>query len=444
MADLEDPSAIVGVGPSRSPVGRAARWVARALAVTREGARDEAWGGVVAMRERADGAWGEPSALMSSSSPDRLDGPSAVGGWVSVRGGRDRPQVPAVGTLSCGPVAVSVSGRPVASDGLRRAMLSAGAVLPDRSASGLILSRMGRSSKGRALHKLIDALWDIPGGYAALMACPELLVAVRDPMGLRPLVWGRVEDTEVFASDPVAVLRLGGQIEREVAPGEMVVVDERGVSFLHPFRSREPRPCGQLWWQLGADGVSYGGASVRGVREQIAHGLAPARPDGVEVVVAADADVVAPAQWLAHQWGSRWVPGRTADGRTVVEDVQERAVALVARGGAGGVALREAVDGLLQAGAREVHLRLLAPRPVRSCPYGWRGPSAELLTEATLCRRWGLASVAWPDRAAASEAVLARSGGRVTPCQACVGGDLPVDPEPTEDQLSLFGEDEEI
>lgn len=437
MGDLQDQTAIVALGASPDGRGRAASRVARGLVALDRRGGDAV--GVVAMRERPHGAWGPRSMLSGEHTFDALDGPIAVGAVWTRAGDHDPSRVPSVATVAGGPVVLAVAGRPVAAQGMRRALLDGGAALADRSASSLMLARTARSPRARVLHRLIDALWDVPGGFAAVLAAPELLVAVRDPLGLRPLVLGRVADAPAISTDPVAMHAMGGQVERDVEPGEMIVVDAEGEASVFPFRSRTHRPCAQEVWQLARDGVRIDGRSVRAAREALARVLAQEAPLQVDAVVPLDEDAAAPARAAAALWKAPWVPARTADGRILASEVSGRRVALVATGGAGQPVLRDAVDALNRAGAEEVHLRLLSPRPTRSCPYGRRGPAADLPDADALCRRWALASVAWTSVEGAERAVE-QEGVSVRPCMACVGGALPLDPEPPEDQLALFAD----
>ncbi len=446
MGDLHDQTVIVALGASQDGRSRAATRVARALRASGRGGDAV---GVVAMRERPHGRWGARSLLDDDRAFDALDGPQAIGALSTPLADHDPSRVPAVSTLACGPVALAVAGRPTAAEGMRRGLLDHGVALPDRSASSLLLTRMARSGRRRALHKLIDALWDIPAGYAAVLSAPELLVAVRDPLGLRPLFMGRVGDAPAFSTDAVALHALGGRVERDVAPGEMVVIDAEGEASIFPFRDRAPRPCAQEAWQLAADGTALDGVGVRSLREELARAIAAESPATVDGVVPYDEDAAAPARALAAAWRAPWVPARTADGRIVDAEVSGRRIALLATGGAAQAGVREAVEGLLRAGAEEVHLRLLAPRPTRACPFGRRGPAGDLPDADALCRRWALASVAWTSSDGAQRAWDAQGaegteGTAIRPCTACVGAPFPVDPEPPEEQLALFADPDEV
>ena len=432
MTDLVQDGAIVAVGASASHPRRAAPLVARALARVADQGPDLA--GVVAVRERARGWWG-PTEALSAEAVEGLDGPVAIGAVARVA---DDPgwRVPAAGIVSSGPVALAVVGRLAGDDALRRALLQAGGVLTDRSTSGLVLGRLGRSGRGRVLHRLIDALWDVPAAFAAVLAAQELLVGVRDPFGLRPLVIGRVGDAPALATDPVALYALGGEPVRDVAPGEMVVWDAHGEVSLRPFRPRAPRVCAQEAWQLLDDGVVVDGRDTRAVRESLGLRIAEEAPAEVDVVVPLDERAAAAARATASALRVSWAPARTADGRIVGSEVARQRVLLLAVGGAGQPALRDAVEALRRAGAAAVHLRLLAPRPVRPCPFGRVGPAADLPEPDALRRRWSLESVAWTSAAGAGRAWA--ETGADTPCTACVGGALPVEPDPEEDQLALF------
>src|SRR3546814_20022586 len=72
---------------------------------------------------------------------------------------------------------------------------------------------------------------------------PEGMIARRDPLGIRPLVMGRLNDSYIFASETVALDVVGATFLRTVEPGELVIVSERGVRAVRPFAAVRPRPC---------------------------------------------------------------------------------------------------------------------------------------------------------------------------------------------------------
>ena len=107
---------------------------------------------------------------------------------------------------------------------LRRKLVEDGAIFYTTSDTETIVQLIARSKRGKVIDKIIDALFQIQGGYALVMLARDLLIGVRDPFGIRPLVIGKLKDSYVFASETCALDIIGAKYIRDVENGEIVYV----------------------------------------------------------------------------------------------------------------------------------------------------------------------------------------------------------------------------
>ncbi len=127
---------------------------------------------------------------------------------------------------------------------VRRDLVERGAIFQSTSDTEVIIHLVATSRFKSMLDKLVDALRLVEGAYALVVMTPRGMAAVRDPLGIRPLVMGRLGDATVFASETVALDVVGAEFVRQIEPGEFVEVDFDGTMRSHrPFGDISPRPC---------------------------------------------------------------------------------------------------------------------------------------------------------------------------------------------------------
>ena len=122
---------------------------------------------------------------------------------------------------------------------LRRKLVEDGAIFYTTSDTETIVQLIARSKRGKVIDKIIDALFQIQGGYALVMLARDLLIGVRDPFGIRPLVIGKLKDSYVFASETCALDIIGAKYIRDVENGEIVYVENKKLISLKPFPLRK-------------------------------------------------------------------------------------------------------------------------------------------------------------------------------------------------------------
>jgi amidophosphoribosyltransferase len=125
---------------------------------------------------------------------------------------------------------------------LRRTLNRRGSIFQSTSDTEVIIHLVATSTHTQMLDRIVDALSQVEGAYSLLMLTEQGLIACRDPLGIRPAGHGADRRHVIFASETVALDVIGARFEREVAPGEMIVVNGDGLRSFRPSRS-SPRPC---------------------------------------------------------------------------------------------------------------------------------------------------------------------------------------------------------
>ena len=102
---------------------------------------------------------------------------------------------------------------------------------------------IAKSKRNKFTDKLIDALFQIQGGYSLVMMTNKKLIGARDPFGIRPLVIGKLNNSYIFTSETCALDIVGANFIREVENGEIVVIENGQLNSVKPFPKQKSRPC---------------------------------------------------------------------------------------------------------------------------------------------------------------------------------------------------------
>ena len=251
----------------------------------------------------------------------------------------------------------------------------------------------------------------VEGAYSLICMTPKRMVACRDPLGIRPLVMGRIGDATVFASESVALDIVGAEFVREVEPGELVEVRIDGRITSHrPFGDHSPRPCIFEHVYFSRPDSVMGGRSVYDVRKRIGIELAKEAPAEADLIVPVPDSGVPAAIGYAQQSGIPFELGIIRShyvGRTFIQPsdgarhadvkrkhnanraiVEGKRIVLIDDSIVRGTTSMKIVQMMRDAGAAEVHMRIASPptehscfygvdtRNVRSCsPRGWMSPA---------------------------------------------------------------------
>jgi amidophosphoribosyltransferase len=343
----------------------------------------------------------------------RMPGPHALGHTrYATQGGRELRNVqPLYADISGGGFAIAHNGNLTNARALREALVEDGAIFQSTSDTECVVQLVARSRKLGVVDRFIEALHQIEGAYALVCLTNDVMVAARDPLGIRPLVLGTLNGGFVFASETCALNIVGAEFLRTVENGE-VIVARRGVDgrpaleSYFPLGRRPARPCIFEFIYFSRPDSVVDGRSVYEVRKRMGCRLAQETAVDADVVVAVPDSGVPAALGFAIQSGIPYEMGiirATSVGRTFIQPRQEirdlkvrlkhsvnravvngKRVVLVDDSIVRGTTSRQIVQMIKAAGAREVHFRSASP-PIRWPDfYGIDMPTEHELMAANL------------------------------------------------------------
>lgn len=339
---------------------------------------------------------------------DQLEGYAAIGHVrYSTTGESSMRNVqPLFADLASGGFAVSHNGNITNTWHLRRHLVRHGAIFQSTSDSEVILHLVATSTYRPLLDKLIDALRKIEGAYSLAILTPEGLVGVRDPLGVRPLVLGMLGDAYILSSETCALDIIGARYVRDIEPGEIVIINDKGLRSLSPFVKHNPRPCIFEHIYFARPDSLVDGMSVYSVRKRIGAELAREAPQDADVVIPVPDSGVPAAIGYAAESGIPFEQGIIRNhyvGRTFIEpsdqirhlgvrlkhnanrwQIEGKRIILVDDSIVRGTTSLKIVDMLRQAGAKEVHMRIASPPTRHSCFYGVDTPERSKLLAARM------------------------------------------------------------
>ncbi|MCB1835004.1 MAG: class II glutamine amidotransferase, partial [Geminicoccaceae bacterium] len=192
---------------------------------------------------RATGLIGD--SFSRKSVVDQLGGRSAIGHTRYATTGESmlRNVQPLYADFVFGGLAIAHNGNLTNARVLRRELVHRGCIFQSTTDTEVIVHLIARSHKTSIIDRIVDALGQVEGAYSLVALMDDAIVGARDPLGVRPLVLGRLGDTHILASESCALDIIGAETVRELEPGEVVVVDRDGLRSLHPFREQAQRFC---------------------------------------------------------------------------------------------------------------------------------------------------------------------------------------------------------
>lgn len=350
--------------------------------------------------------------LFTQDRLQRLLGRSAVGhNRYSTAGGSGLKNVqPLVADYALGTLVLAHNGNLI-NAGLLRAELEAyGAIFQSTTDTEVIVHLIAHSTGRTFLDRVIDGLQRLRGAYSLLMLTEDGLLAVRDPYGLRPLSVGRLKsshpngDAWVVASESCAFDLIEAEFMRDVNPGELIVINGKGLSSYTPFPKATHAPCVFEHVYFARPDSRIFGREVYGIRCQLGRELAKEAPVEADVVIAVPDSGVPAALGFAAESKIPYETGLVRNhyvGRTFIQPQQTirhfgvkvklnvvrevlggRRVVVVDDSIVRGTTSRKIVTMIRQAGATEVHMRISSPPIIAPCYYGIDTPTKEELIGA--------------------------------------------------------------
>ena len=399
----------------------------------------------------------------SQSLMETLPGPLAIGHVrYSTAGSKGQTAIrdvqPFFGEFSMGGAAIAHNGNITNADSLRRELIERGSIFQSSSDSECIIHLMARSLQRNIPERMEDALRRVEGAFSVVAMTRTKLIGVRDPLGVRPLVLGKVGDGWVLSSETCALDIIGAEFVREIEPGEMVVIDAKGIDSRRPFRPSQSRFCIFEHVYFSRPDSIIGGRSVYETRRQIGVELAREAPVDADLVCPVPDSGTPAAIGFAHESGIPYGMGIIRNqymGRTFIEPTEQirnmgvrlklnvnraliegKRVILVDDSVVRGTTSRKIKEMILDAGAAEVHFRIASPPTAWPCFYGVDTPQREKLLAATMTEEEMRAHLAVDSLKFISLDGLYRAVGEASGrkadcpqyCDACFSGDYPVTP----------------
>ena len=142
-----------------------------------------------------------------------------------------------------GGIGVSHNGNLTNALTIRGKLVKDGAIFYSTSDTEVIIQLIAKSKRNTTIEKITDAVFQIQGGYALVMLAQNKLIGVRDPLGIRPLVIGKLKNSYVLASETCALDIIGARFLREVENGEIVIIEIDNMESIKPFPAKKSRPC---------------------------------------------------------------------------------------------------------------------------------------------------------------------------------------------------------
>ena len=338
--------------------------------------------------------------------PDRLPGRSAIGhNRYSTQG---KPAVrniqPIFADLAGGGCAIAHNGNLTNARKLRQQLVQSGAIFQSTMDTEVALQLIAKSTKPHMTDKLIDAMRQIEGGYALVALTGKKLIGARDPIGLRPLVLGKLGDAYVLASETCAFDIIGAEFIREIENGEVVIITEEGIESITPFTPQPARPCVFEYVYFSRPDSIIQGRSVYEVRRRMGHQLAQETPAEADVVVPVPDSGVPAAIGFSEQSGIPFQLGIIRShyiGRTFIQPTQASRVTSVSKKHSANRAVlkgkrviliddsivrgntsKKIVQMVREAGATEIHFRSASPPIKHPDFYGIDMPTGDELFAA--------------------------------------------------------------
>lgn len=364
---------------------------------------------------------------------------------------------PIYADLALGGFAVAHNGNLTNAAAIREALVKKGSLFQSTSDTEVIVHLMAVSAQANAIDKLTEAVNEIKGAYSLVAVTHDMMIGVRDPFGIRPLCLGKLGGSYILASESCALDIIGAEFVRDIAPGEMVVVDKQGMRTLSPFKKTQSRFCIFEYVYFARPDSSMEGRSVYEMRKNIGAVLAKESPvRGADVVVPVPDSGVPAAIGYSQASGVPFELGIIRNhyvGRTFIEPtaqirnlgvklkhnankkyLKDKIVVLVDDSIVRGTTSKKIVDMVRQAGAKEVHMRISSPPTAHSCFYGIDTPSTEELMAHThtveqIAEHIGVDSLAYISVDGLYQAMGETKRNNELPqyCDACFTGEYPVE-----------------
>ena len=337
---------------------------------------------------------------------DKLPGNAAIGhNRYSTSGGDTIRNVqPFFADIHGGGISIAHNGNLTNALMLRETLVKDGAIFHTTSDTETIVQLIARSKKIAIIDKIIDALWQIQGGYALTILSNEILIGVRDPFGIRPLVLGKLNHSYIITSETCALDIIGAKYLREIENGEIVVIKNGKMRSIKPFPSKTIRPCIFEYIYFARPDSILQGQCAYEYRKNLGTQLAKECDINPDIVVPVPDSGVPSALGFSQATDKNFELGLIRNhyvGRTFIEpsqnirslgvklklnanksSIKDKVIALIDDSLVRGTTCHKIIKMLYDAGAKEVHVRIACPEIKFPDFYGVDTPTKKELLAA--------------------------------------------------------------
>jgi len=361
-------------------------------------------------------------------------------------------------TVDCarGQIAIAHNGNLTNAAHLREQLESRGSIFQTTVDSEIILHLMAQPSfNGHPSNNLIDSIRRIEGAFSLVIMTEQELIGVRDPHGFRPLCLGQVGDGWVLSSETCALDLIHAKFVRDIAPGEIVIINQDGVKSIQAFPEHQRRAfCVFEYVYFARPDSTIAGRNVYDVRKEMGRQLAREHPVKADIVVPVPDSGVYAALGYSEEAGTPYEMAFIRNhyvGRSflqpsqlirdfnvrvklnlIPELVKDKRVVIVDDSIVRGTTCKARVNTLKEAGAKEVHVRVSCPPHMHPCVYGIDFPDRNKLMAANYSIDEIRKYLNADSLAYLSEAGMVKATGlsQESFCMACYNGDYPVPFDP--------------
>ena len=305
---------------------------------------------------------------------------------------------------NAGGIGVAHNGNLTNSVTLRNKLVEDGAIFYTTSDTETIVQLIAKSKRNKTVDKVIDAIFQIQGGYALVMLTQSTLIGVRDPYGIRPLIIGKIKDSYVLASETCALDIIGAKYVRDVENGEIVLIENNELKSFKPFPARKVRPCVFEYIYFARPDSLLDGKSAYEHRKNLGIELAKENKIDADIVVPVPDSGNAAALGFAQHLKINFELGLIRNhyvGRTFIEPsqkirslgvklklnanqstIKDKRIILIDDSLVRGTTSHKIVKMLYDAGAKEVHVKIACPEIRYPDFYGVDTPTKKELLAA--------------------------------------------------------------
>ncbi len=333
----------------------------------------------------------------------KLPGPLAIGhNRYSTAGKSELVNAqPCMINYAAGSLALAHNGNLVNAQTIRNELGKNGAIFQSTNDSEVIVHLMAQSKAETFVDRAADALGQVHGAFSLVLMTQTELVAARDPHGFRPLCLGKLDGAYIVASETCVMDLIEAEFIREIEPGELILINEQGLQSFFPFKKADTKHCVFEHIYFARPDSFLFGEHVYSARKAMGRAMAQESPADVDLVVPVPDSGVVSAMGFAEESGIPFEMGLIRNhyvGRTFIEPQSQirhfgvklklnpvksiiagKRIAIIDDSIVRGTTSRKIVKMLLDAGAKEVHLRISSPPILYSCFYGIDTPDEKEL-----------------------------------------------------------------